>query len=594
VSKPLFTFAIVTDTHIRPPGGDESSPFAVNDLANDRARYAIHAIAWHKPEFTIHLGDMVHPLPHLPTYAPAAEEALSIFAPLRDTMHFVAGNHDVGDKPMAGAPAGSADEKNIRIFRSFFGEDHYSFDHDDIHVAVINSSVVDSGSEIEASQRAWLKQDLNNNDGKRIILFTHYPPFIDTTDEPPHYDNYDRPGRAWLLALFEKHNVEAVFSGHVHQFFYNRHGGTRLYCLPPTSFTRQDYSELYRVEPALEYGRNDTGKFSYALVDILPEGHRVRVIPTEGRGLKPGAELSAADPVAARPAPAPVTVHLRHAWARASDLPYNGPMEEFGRKRARDDYLLLRLWQMRIARVRTPLADLFDPEYARRVHDFASAGIRFTFFCPGVPDDAAWKLCVEHAAFIDAVEFVANTTDLSDMSEALSSLKPKGGPRIRVGKFHSSAHEPKQGSKFAHSVSFGFKWEERDTVLDALRDADTEGCVGGLAFQINLEDDLNSRLGEMDRWAGEAGLDVAGVVRLANIDPAVANFDDEAIAERVDEMLSAPARLRRTTLQLDTYADIDRGYHPRNGLIDRRSNFRAAGLLLVGNAETESGVTVPE
>ena len=34
----LFTFAIVTDTHIRPPEGDQSSPFPVNDLANARAR----------------------------------------------------------------------------------------------------------------------------------------------------------------------------------------------------------------------------------------------------------------------------------------------------------------------------------------------------------------------------------------------------------------------------------------------------------------------------------------------------------------------------------------------------------------------------
>lgn len=56
MSEPLFTFAIVTDTHIRPPGGDDSSPFPVNDLANDRARYAIHAIARHEPEFTIHYG----------------------------------------------------------------------------------------------------------------------------------------------------------------------------------------------------------------------------------------------------------------------------------------------------------------------------------------------------------------------------------------------------------------------------------------------------------------------------------------------------------------------------------------------------------
>ena len=65
--KPLFSFAIITDTHVRPAELDESSPFQVNDLANDRARFAIAAIAAEEPPFVLHLGDLVHTLPHLPT-----------------------------------------------------------------------------------------------------------------------------------------------------------------------------------------------------------------------------------------------------------------------------------------------------------------------------------------------------------------------------------------------------------------------------------------------------------------------------------------------------------------------------------------------
>ena len=43
------------------------------------------------------------------------------------------------------------------------------------------------------------------------------------------------------------------------------------------------------------------------------------------------------------------------------------------------------------------------------------------------------------------------------------------------------------------------------------------------------------------------------------------------------------------TLQLDTFADIDRGYHPRYGLLDRRYNFRAAGRMLM-NRVSQTGV----
>lgn len=578
--RPLFTFAIISDTHIRPAVGDESSPFAVNELANGRARYAVAAIAAAAPAFTIHLGDMVHPLPHLPTYAAAAEAAHGILAQLKPGLRFVAGNHDIGDKPMPASPAGPVDDASLALYERHFGPVHYSFDHEGIHFVVVNSSLVNRGTPREAEQRRWLEQDLTAHDGGRVILFSHYPPFIDEPHEASHYDNYDEPGRSWLLGLVERHRVEAVFSGHVHQFFFNRVGESRLYCLPPTSFTRQDYSELYGVEPAPEYGRNDSGKFSYALVDVYDEGHLVRVYPTEGRGLGEG-EAFTPEPIPPGRGSAPLTVHLRHGWARALDMPYNGPMEEFSRKRARNDYVLLRLLQMGITRVRTPLCDLLDAEYGRRVRDFHAAGCRFTFFCAGVPEPSVWRRICDNAGMIDAVELVTCEASLSDMAGALEAFAPGEGPPVFLGKFHSSAHEPRHGSKFAHSVSFGFKWDDREVLLPALKAIDRAGAVRGVVFQVNLGDELATRLGEIDRLAAENGLDAAANIRLADVNPAVANFDDAAIAARVEQAAAMAPRLARTTLQLDTFADIDRGYHPRHGLLDRRFNFRPAGRVLM-------------
>ncbi|MEM1199848.1 MAG: metallophosphoesterase [Pseudomonadota bacterium] len=581
-SNPLFTFAIITDTHIRPPSGDQSSPFPVNDLANGRARYAVASIARHAPAFTIHLGDMVHPLPHLPTYSEAAEEALRMFEPLGKNVHYVPGNHDIGDKPMAGSPAGPVTEETAGLYGQFFGEDFYSFEHSGLRFIVINSSLAGTGNALEERQKEWLEQELADNADQRLILFSHYPPFVNTADEPLHYDNYEHASRAWLLDLLEKHKVEAVFCGHVHQFFYNRAGDTKLYCLPPTSFIRQDYSELYPVEPAAEFGRNDTGKFSYALIDVYDQGHRLRVIPTEGRSLEADEVLSAEDPAIARPLAKPLTVHLRHAWARAVDLPYNGPMEEFGRKRARDDYPLLRLWQMGIESVRTPLSDLVDPEYGARIRDWAATGIRFCLFHSGVPSFELWQECKNHASFIDAVEFVTSTGDLSDVAEDLADFVRGSGPDVQISKFHSSAHEAESGSRFAHSVSPGFKWAERDGVLAALRANDRNGVVQGVSFQVNLVDDLVAGLLEMNDWCRETGYRSQAVVRLATANPAISNFDREAIDKRIQLALRTAADTPLVSLQLDVFADVDRGYHPRYGLIDRRSNLRRAGESLAG------------
>ena len=197
--------------------------------------------------------------------------------------------------------------------------------------------------------------------------------------QQPHadYDNYAEPGRSWFLDLVQRHTVEPVFSGHVHHYFFNRAGATLLYCLMPTSFIRQDYAEMYAIEPPDQYGRNDEGKFAYAMVDVFPKGHCVRVIPTDGAELAKGAQLAAGRTRWKTHPDTPITVPLRHAWATPVDLPYNGPMEEFARKRTRNDYTLMRLKQMGIHHVRVPLTDLMDPKIRARMAMFARTGMRF-------------------------------------------------------------------------------------------------------------------------------------------------------------------------------------------------------------------------
>ena len=582
--QPLFTFAIITDTHIRPAELDESSPFPVNSLANDRARYAIAAIRQHDPAFVLHLGDMVHPLPHLPTYGQACEEAHDIFAPLRSIMHFMPGNHDIGDKPNPDAPAGPADAQTISQYEAQFGASYHSFERGDCVFIIINSSLVNSGTPQEAEQRAWLDETLAKASGRRIFLCSHYPPFIYSGDEQSHYDNYAEPGRSWFLKLVQQHKIEAVFSGHVHHFFYNRIDDSRLYCFLPTSFVRQDYAEMFAIEPPKEHGRNDVGKFGYALIDVFAQGHRVRIVPTDGNELAKGAALPAEGSVWQSHAATPLTVPLRHAWATPIDLPYNGPMEEFARKRTRNDYTLMRLQQLGISRVRVPLTDLVDPLIRTRIADYASTGIKFSYFSLGVPETETIGLINAHRSLVAQLEIVSASDDLQDISVDFARLSDLGGVPVVIGKSHSSKHEPKQGSKFAHSVSSGFKWDYRETVLAALRSAGGALDGVGLLFQLNLDDDLRARLGELDRFGQANGRAIEVNIRLANPNPAVANFDDDAIAARVAEAAEIARGLKAVSLQIDTFVDVDRGYNPRHGLIDRHYNFRAAGRALASRA----------
>ena len=577
---PLFSFAIITDTHVRPAKLDQSSPFPVNDLANDRARFAIAAIAAEQPPFVLHLGDLVHTLPHLPTYQDAAREAREIFAPVADMLHVMPGNHDIGDKPNPDAPAGPADAETIQQFETAFGEQYHAFEHEGCVFAMINSSLVNSNTTFEAAQKAWLEKTLTDNAGKRLFVCSHYPPFIYAPDEQSHYDNYAEPGRSWFLDLVQRHKVEAVFSGHVHHYFFNRAGETLFYCLMPTSFIRQDYAEMYAIEPPDQYGRNDVGKFAYAMVDVYATGHRVRVIPTEGEGLAKGDTLPASRTQWADAPDTAITVPLRHAWATPVDLPYNGPMEEFARKRTRNDYTLMRLSQMGIRHVRVPLTDLVDPQIRQRMEMFARTGIRFAVFSLGVPGKDARAILNGHRDLVTGLEIVGATDDLSDIAGDLDQLAGLGDLKIIVGKSHSSKHEPKQGSKFAHSVSSGFKWEARETVAQAIEALAGFAAINGLVMQINLTDDLTTRLGDMEAFADAQGLLIDANVRLADPNPAIANYDDDAIARRVAEAIEAGRGLNRVSVHLDTFVDVDRGYNPRHGLLDRHYNFRPAGRQL--------------
>ena len=276
-----FKFGIITDTHIRSPKGDDSSPYAVNEKANDRARYAVQLLAGQNPDFVIHLGDMVHPLPHMAAYADAAREAKKIFSPLMPNLKFVPGNHDIGDKPSLVSPAGPADKNSLNVYRQHFGEDYYSFEFKNIQFIVMNSSLVNNSKE-EQLQKKWLETKLATTKNNRTFLFSHYPPFISEPSEDSHYDNYSEPGRKWLLGLAKKYNIEAIFSGHVHHFFLNRLGKTKLYCHPATSFTRQDYSAMFPGQVEVDYGRDDKGKYGVSIVTVGQDSHKFHFIQTNG------------------------------------------------------------------------------------------------------------------------------------------------------------------------------------------------------------------------------------------------------------------------------------------------------------------------
>ena len=137
-TNPIFSFCIVTDGHVNPEEDVSSSPWVSNHMANGRNRYVVQMLNQIKPDFVIHMGDLIHPVPSLPTYGTAAELFHKIFKPLNCPLHLMPGNHDIGDKPSSWTPAEIINEPFIEQYEKHFGKNYSSFDFDKSHFILLN------------------------------------------------------------------------------------------------------------------------------------------------------------------------------------------------------------------------------------------------------------------------------------------------------------------------------------------------------------------------------------------------------------------------------------------------------------------------
>ncbi len=580
--KKLFTFAVVADTHVNEHEERSASPFETNARANGRARYALAEIAAldPAPEFVVHLGDIVHPMPGLPVFGEAARRFKEIAAPLRVPLHLVPGNHDVGDKAVDWMPADIVCSDYVSRYRETFGKDYYAFDSGSLRGIVINSLLMNSDLPEEAEQRAWLESELKASAGRRIFAFIHYPPYVLAPDERSTYDNIDQPGRAWLLDLLRKHNVEAMFAGHVHNFWYDVHGETEMYLLPSTAFLRHDYSEFYRVNPGNEFGRGDVGKFGYCVVDVHERGHVMRLVRTDGRTQPPGTAY------APRRVPPPasvkaasftgVGVELRHPWAEVLEIPSTGGVQEFGRKPARNDYPVMALWEMGARLLKVPDHDITQASVRERAKLMHAVGHRFIATSFGVPRAGFVAALEEAPGILDALEVNISGAALQREAGRLAEFRKKVSVPLYWAKLRMHEDARYDGQHVSHFIKTGLTLPELDAVEAVMEGAGVRGLFEGVVVRIDRDLDLFATAARLGEFAAQSGLAVLGAIKLTDASIARCRDDDVDTARLAAEALLAARLSPRVRYVFDTFMDVDRGYFPRNGFIDRMFNPRPA------------------
>ena len=500
-------------------------------------------------------------------------------------LHLVPGNHDVGDKPFAWGPSGIVRDSFLDKWREHFGDHYYSFDFGGCHFVVINAQIINSGLGAEEEQRAWLEGDLAANADKRTFVSIHYPPYLTSADERESYDNLAEPGRSWLLGVIERFKPEAMFAGHVHNYWYNRHGATDCYVLPSTAFVRQDYSEFYRVEPGPEGGRNDGPKLGFFVVDVFEHGHVSHMVRTYGESLGP-AEMA---PVFAPKPPYPHSWHrshrgigldLRQPWCEVLEVTASGALDEFERKRVRNDYPLLAAIEMGIQDLRVPIQDLLDTRIRARMQLLSQRGHRFTVYTFEVPDAASVEVLAACADWLFAWEVVCNWERHDQTLRQLSALRTTVGIPTRLSKLRSKDDMTADGSQYYHTINHGFTLEEVAQVRALLDQPEYRDGINGVVWRVTVDQCPFAAIQQMQAIADDLGLDAQAQVRTVGNNPAGQQCDESYTALRAARASLGVASTTNVTAFLDSFADIDRGYFMRVGLVDRRYNPRVGWHML--------------
>jgi hypothetical protein len=156
-------------------------------------------------DFILHTGDMV--------YREGAAEDFDpkLFTPYRALLRRLVlwptlGNHDVRAADGAAWRAAFFTPANNRAG----SEDYYSFDHGNLHVAVLNSN---AGTAPDSPQYAFLQGDLEATRARWKVVVLHHTLYSSGTR---HGSNVQI--RASLMPLFDRHGVDLVFMGHDHDY----------------------------------------------------------------------------------------------------------------------------------------------------------------------------------------------------------------------------------------------------------------------------------------------------------------------------------------------------------------------------------------
>jgi 3',5'-cyclic AMP phosphodiesterase CpdA len=214
-----FSFVQLSDAHVGFNGPPDPLGTKVNGLPQ-------------RPDLVLFTGDLTHDTEDKDVHAQRMKQFQEISRRINvPLIKHVPGEHD------AGLDAG-------QLYREFFGETHYSFDHRGVHFLALDN-VSRAKPEVGAEQRAWLAKDLERfSKSAPIVVFTHRPLF----DLKPDWEWFTSDGDDVMNLLAPYENVTVLY-GHIHRDHEEQVGHVHHYAARSLIFAFPDPQQVPDKKP---------------------------------------------------------------------------------------------------------------------------------------------------------------------------------------------------------------------------------------------------------------------------------------------------------------------------------------------------------
>ena len=571
--KALFEFVVISDSHYMLDPGGSSLEFGNRRKQSVRREVALRMAAALAPKFMVHNGDMVQEYPdNVEQFYKSMDESLEQMRACDVEPYYVAGNHDVGDKPDPTAPASHVSQEVLDWYHRRFGKSWYSFDQDDCHFVVLNSQIMNGTLPDAAEQVAWVKKDLAEHAKKRLFILLHMPPYLFDETEPSmgHYDNLANPARAWLLDLVRIYKVETLLAGHVHFAFFDRLAETRYAVLASPVFTRPGFSCLFAGLPPPQRGRDDVPKFGFYLMRVRADKTDLHFIRTSGlERLPPNTEERLITRVSGTLPQSPLGLTLSQPLATVAEIPRAWPAAI--REKVRNDYPLLACIEMGVGYVRAPLTDFQDTFQRRRLEILRHEGVKLD----------AVVIFSEELDILDAMQQVHPRIDGLEIQivetlypsekciEVIKVLQERFGVSVTLSPI--ICREPTSGKQFPR-FRFGYIPQEIPALNQFL--VGKRVAIDRIICKLDNDQSLCNQIRE-----------VAEITPLSHISNVDFSFefsvtDDQANANLAAEALFSMATMPESRIYFEPFSDLDRTMDVTHGLLDTLCNPRPASRVL--------------